>query len=62
MGVVEHTYCDDCSKKAKEDGWLPIVNFPRVGVYAYTGEDQAYYGEEDWDEEDEWDEDEEDEE
>jgi hypothetical protein len=58
-GVVEHAYCDDCSKKAKEDGWLPIVNSPRVGVCAYTGEDQAYSGEEDWDEEDEWDEDEE---
>ena len=55
-GVVEHAYCDACSKKAKEDGWLPIVNSPRVGVCAYTGEDQAYYGEEDWEEEDEEDE------
>ena len=55
-GVVEHAYCDVCSKKAKEDGWLPIVNSPRVGVCAYTGEDEAYYGEEDWDEEDDEDE------
>ena len=61
-GVLEHAYCDACSKKAKEDGWLPIVNSPRVGVCAYTGEDQAYYGEEDWEEEDIWDEDEEEEE
>ncbi len=55
-GVLEHAYCDACSKKAKEDGWLPIVNSPRVGVCAYTGEDEAYTGEEDWDEEDEEDE------
>ena len=41
-GVVEHAYCDACSKKAKEDGWLPIVNSPRVGVCAYAGEDHAY--------------------
>lgn len=54
-GVVEHAYCDDCAKKAKEDGWLPIVNSPRVGVCGYTGEVE-------WSEEDEWDEDEEDEE
>ncbi|HKV58653.1 MAG TPA: hypothetical protein VJO32_10235 [Ktedonobacteraceae bacterium] len=51
-GVVEHAYCDDCSKKANEDGWLPIVNSPRVGVCAYTGEDDAYI-EDEWDEEDE---------
>lgn len=57
-GVVEHTYCDTCAKKAKEDGWLPIVNSPRVGVCAYTGEDEAFHGEDGWDEEDEWDEDE----
>jgi hypothetical protein len=48
-GVEEHAYCDACSKKAKEDGWLPIVNSPRVGVCAYTGEDEL-------DEEDEWEE------
>jgi len=59
-GVVEHAYCDACAKKAREDGWLPIVNSPRVGVCGYTGEDRA--GEVEWDEEDEWDEDEEDEE
>jgi hypothetical protein len=54
-GVVEHAYCNNCSKKAKEDGWLPIVNSPRVGVCAYTGEDRAYIEdeEEEWDEEDE---------
>lgn len=57
-GVVEHTYCDACAKKAKEDGWLPIVNSPRVGVCAYTGEDEAFSGEDGWDEADEWDEDE----
>lgn len=62
-GVVEHAYCDACSKKAREEGWLPIVNSPRVGVCAYTGEDHAYIEDEwDEDEEDEWDEDEEDEE
>jgi hypothetical protein len=59
-GVVEHAYCDACAKKAREEGWLPIVNSPRVGVCGYTGEDRA--GEVEWDEdEDEWDEDEEDE-
>ena len=56
-GVVEHTYCDACAKKAREDGWLPIVNSPRVGVCGYTGEDTAG-GDDEWDEEDEWDEDE----
>ena len=50
-GVVEHTYCDACAKKAREDGWLPIVNSPRVGVCGYTGEDQA--GEGEWDEDEE---------
>ena len=53
-GVVEHAYCDDCSKKTREDGWLPIVNSPRVGVCAYTGEDHAYI-EDEWDEEEELD-------
>ena len=38
-GVVEHAFCAACSKKAKEDAWLPIVNSPRVGVCAYTGDD-----------------------
>jgi hypothetical protein len=57
-GVIEHAYCDDCSKKAKEDGWLPIVNSPRVGVCAYTGEEQAYL-EDELDDEDEWEEDDE---
>ncbi len=56
-GVVEHAYCDACAKKAKEDGWLPIVNSPRVGVCAYTGEDRA--GEAEWDDDDEVDDDEE---
>ncbi len=54
-GVEEHAYCDACSKKAKEDGWLPIVNSPRVGVCAYTGEDHAYI-EDEWEEEGEDDE------
>ncbi|GAC1566316.1 MAG: hypothetical protein NVS3B14_07640 [Ktedonobacteraceae bacterium] len=36
-GVVEHAYCDVCSKKVNEDAWLPMVNSPRVGVCAYTG-------------------------
>ena len=55
-GIEEHAYCDDCSKKANEDGWLPIVNSPRVGVCAYTGTEQAYSEEFGWDEEDEEDE------
>lgn len=59
-GVIEHAYCDACSRKAKEDGWLPIVNSPRVGVCAYTGEEEAYFGEAEWEDDDE--EDEEDEE
>lgn len=54
-GAVEHAYCDSCAKKAREDGWLPIVNSPRVGVCAYTGEDRA--GEVELSEDDEWDED-----
>jgi len=49
--VEENSYCDECSRKLKDNfyGILPIVNSPRVGVCGYTG-DQDY--ELDWDESD----------
>ena len=35
--------CDACAEKGEydEDMFLPVVNSPRVGVCAYTGDDQA---------------------
>jgi len=51
--LEEAAFCDECAQKQESaDEMLPMVNSPRVGVCAYTGE------EEDWEEED-WEEDEE---
>jgi hypothetical protein len=57
--------CDACAKKNREDEemMLPVVNSPRVGVCAYTGEsDGVEWDEEEWEEMDEDEEDDEDDE
>jgi hypothetical protein len=54
--------CDACAKKNREDEemMLPVVNSPRVGVCAYTGEgDGIEWDEEEWEEMDEDEEDDE---
>ena len=57
--LEEAALCESCAEKEENsDELLPLVNSPRVGVCAYTGEDD------DWgeDEDDDWDDEEEDEE
>lgn len=53
--VGDGALCDACARtnlKEYEDSFLPIVNSPRVGVCAYTGD--AYGEEIDWDDEEEF--------
>ena len=52
--------CDTCKLKgdekdyfSEEEGLLPIVNSPRVGVCGYTGGDNMWEVDDDWDEEEE---------